>query len=180
MEGLVGLRPFVWLGQLSGFLPFRMEVEPETGKFLRFRFSFRHPLTWFYISTKIMFLLSLYWHVGSEDLPWADASGEGMMLIRICTTFYSISLVVTELVVPLIVLRCRRLGNAVELIRTTDATLESMGAKATGGDGVIRRTWIGLLLMLFSVMASDGTAWPNLLNNSLYYTGGNDLVSIQS
>lgn len=52
MAILETLRPFFRLCQLSGFIPYRMEFVGETGgsnKTCRFSFSFKYPITWWYI-----------------------------------------------------------------------------------------------------------------------------------
>lgn len=46
---LYQLRPLIWMCQLSGLLPFYMEFDPDTKKFRKFSFSWKRPMTWWFV-----------------------------------------------------------------------------------------------------------------------------------
>lgn len=52
------LRPFLRICQFVGMIPFRLEIDPETDEFLRFSFSFKYPITWWYILLTVLDLCS--------------------------------------------------------------------------------------------------------------------------
>ena len=54
MSALKQLGPFIRICQLSGLIPFTMELDSKTGKFHRFRFSWRHYVTWYYLAVWIL------------------------------------------------------------------------------------------------------------------------------
>ena len=49
--------------QLIGLVPFRMERDAESGRFLRFSFSWRHPLTYWWLTCKILYVTAYVWHI---------------------------------------------------------------------------------------------------------------------
>jgi len=51
--------------QLIGLVPFRMERDAESGRFLSFSFSWRHPLTYWWLSSKILYVVALYFNMKS-------------------------------------------------------------------------------------------------------------------
>lgn len=56
MSTLKQLGTLVRFCQLTGLIPFTMELDPKTGQFLRFAFSWRHYVTWYCLG---LFLLQL-------------------------------------------------------------------------------------------------------------------------
>lgn len=51
------LRPFVFLCQLSGLIPFSMETNRHTKKFKQFSFSWKKPAAWWFTILSIVFLI---------------------------------------------------------------------------------------------------------------------------
>ena len=49
MSFMQELGPFVRLCQFTGLISFRMILDAETGRFQSFAFSWRQPITWFFI-----------------------------------------------------------------------------------------------------------------------------------
>lgn len=49
MAGLERLRILLLWTNVTGLLPFRMELDRDSGKFHGFLFSYRHPLTWWLV-----------------------------------------------------------------------------------------------------------------------------------
>ena len=145
MENLQHLRPFVWFCHLSGFIPFRMRIDPET-KFQRFTFSFRHPLTWWFFVSKIIFLVFLYVFLNSM-LPTLLLTLNAKEISLRALSFQSqvifqIGILTT---IQCIVLRCSHLRKAIELIQKADETLKSLPHTVVQKDTVIRRTLIGVV-----------------------------------
>ena len=58
LEVMIQLRPFLRVCQFVGMIPFRLEIDPETNEFLRFSFSFKYPITWWYILLTVLDLCS--------------------------------------------------------------------------------------------------------------------------
>ena len=50
MSALEQMRPFFRLCQCVGFFPFRMEIDKRTKKFQQFSFSWRYPITWWFVT----------------------------------------------------------------------------------------------------------------------------------
>lgn len=67
------LRPFVWMCQFFGLFPFVMEIDPQTKLFKKFFFSWKKPVTWWFVFILIgQFLLlciniNLAWKLNSEE-----------------------------------------------------------------------------------------------------------------
>lgn len=57
MSPLEQLGPFVSLCQACGFMPYTIEYDSTNKKFLRFRFSFRHLITWWFIILLVLQLV---------------------------------------------------------------------------------------------------------------------------
>ena len=148
MEELTNLRPFVWFCQFSGFIPFRMEIDPETKKFQRFSFSFRHPLTWWFAFVKIMGLGVLYsdFYVIQSLLSKADDNLQ--WICSLCQEIFQVAIVV---VVQLVLLRVFHLIKAIEWARKADETWASAANMAVHTDNVIYRTFAGIFFTLCAV-----------------------------
>ena len=81
MAGLEQMRFLIVWANLVGFLPFRMELDSTTGKFLRFAFSLTHPWTWWLI---ISFLLRVALTI-TVVLPQSEGLATiGLTLFFIC------------------------------------------------------------------------------------------------
>ena len=147
MEELTNLRPFVWFCQFSGFIPFRMEIDPETKKFQRFSFSFRHPLTWWFAFLKILTWLSLCYVIVS----WARemSRAKQLSLEHICSMSLGIFHLLAMITVQFTLLHCSSLAKAIASIKKAD---ESYECNLLHEDTVIRRTSIGFLLALCWVL----------------------------
>ena len=150
MEGLATLGPFVRLCQLSGFFPFRMELDAETGRFLGLRqFSWRHPLTWWFLTVKLVTLSFVVPWVGMVRSLLSKTDQE--MLLKACLSCQEIFAMVVSVMIFLTPLGFSRLGRAVDLIRKADDCLLSVPEAVRGGDTVILRTCTGFLATLGAV-----------------------------
>ena len=146
MDKLTNLRSFVWFCQLSGFIPFRMRIDPETKKFSGFSFGLHQPLTWWFFVSKIVFLGYLYilFHSLLPGLLMM-LKAEEVSLRANSFLIQIIFLLVILVTIQYIILRCSHLKKAIELIQKADETLRYLPHKAVQKDTVIRRTLIGVV-----------------------------------
>ena len=54
MSILLRLRPFVSLFQACGFIPYAMEYDPNTEDYIKFTFSWRNYVTWWFILLAVL------------------------------------------------------------------------------------------------------------------------------
>ena len=151
MDKLTNLRPFVRLCQLSGFIPFRMEVDSETKKFQQFSFSFHHPLTWWFFIIKFIIFVSFYMLFSISQKFFPQLNAEWGSKISICFVSMIIFQYLIIVVMQLSMFRCSRLRKAIELIVKAKQTLNSVSKMAEHKNTVTRRTFFGLLLIFILV-----------------------------
>ena len=175
MGGLENLRLFIWFSQLCGFIPFRMQINAETKKFERFLFSFRHPLTWWFLFLKTVSLsglvLLIYPFVMKSKGP--NHEKEDTFLKKICSKFADVAQFAVSFSCQLVMFRSSHLGKAVELIVKADEQMESVSNTAVHKDGIIRRTLSGIFLAVASVK------WMNRLF-ALWYSNNHWFLVIFS
>ena len=155
MEGLAKIGPFVQICQLIGFIPFRMEIDPQTKTFRRFTFSMRDPLTWWFIVLKIFALgalsFSLYTTLFSSPID-PMLKDEAVSLKEISFVCQTIIAIAFDFTLQFVMIRYSNLGNAIEFIKKADETLESVSNVERRKDSVISRTIVGVLFTLCLVM----------------------------
>ena len=153
MEGLAKIGPFVRICQLIGFIPFRMEIDPQTKTFRRFTFSMRDPLTWWFIVLKIFALgalcFSLYAILFSSPIDPMPNDEAVKFVSSVCQPIITIASMFIE---QFFMIRYSNLGNAIEFIKKADETLESVSNIERRKDSVISRTIVGVLFTLCLVM----------------------------
>ena len=166
MDKLTNLRPFVRLCQLIGFIPFRMEVDSETKKFQRFSFSFRHPLTWWFIITKlsncVSFCIGVYISISifsKLNAEWSSKKG-------ICFISSSMFQCLVIVIIQLALVRCSYLRKAIELIVRAEGTFKSVSKMAEHKNTVTQRTFFGLLFIFSKVKPVAN--WANLFQLILF------------
>lgn len=116
MARLESLSSFLTLCQISGLLPFCMEINPETRRFERFTFSYFHPLILWYAFNKII---------------------NAVYFSRIIYRYMEISLYAANyllfsgfyLVFFILPFLCYRIRNAIKSINRFDETLEDLPNK---------------------------------------------------
>ena len=91
MTGIERLQTCVRWGNALGFQPFRMELDPNTGKFRRFNFSWKHPQS--FQSIKLLGIFRILLFISSQTSP-SSYSGSFCDETEIydlfpCYTFYS-------------------------------------------------------------------------------------------
>ena len=151
MEQLTNLRPFVWFCQLSGFIPFQMRIDPQTNKFQRFTFTFRHPFTWWFGFLHIFsasYIYAVYRSLEAILTSYVKTQSDLIKYYFLCVTIFQ---VVTLVTASFSFLRCSRLGKAIELIQKVGETLKSLSNMAEPKDTVIRRSIIGVATSLVVV-----------------------------
>lgn len=123
MSTLEKLRSFFRLCQFLGFLPFRMNIDDETGKFQGFSYSWKYPITWWYIVTSIasivffVFLLEVLFKSSDiDDLPF---------IIKITTkTDIVLNFVLIISTRYWLIFKHRALANAIEFMKKIETNLE--------------------------------------------------------
>ena len=152
MEGLAKLGLFVRFCQICGFIPFQMEIDSQTKIFKRFTFSFRHLLTWWYVSVQIVIGISigLLWFYYFTLLRSNNflASGKKEDLINLPLLIFVLFGTGMFIMVKCSIVRCSLLSKAMHLVKQTDKILEPVSNIVLNKDSVTRRTWIGITFTL--------------------------------
>ena len=150
MEGLAKLRPLVRFCQIVGFFPFRMEMDLQSGKLKKFTFSYRHPVTWWFIVIQIFGWI----HIGIM-LLYEKIQTHVDDRLRFC---FFITFIIE--IFFFIVWRCAgfnisHFGIAVELAIKVDKSLECLPPKSMYKDTITLRIYIGLIITVFLVIFID-------------------------
>ncbi len=80
MSALEKMRSFFRLCQCAGLFPFRMEINKQSGKFEQFSFSWRYPVTWWYITLAFSQLIMFYFMM-SATLIMSTEKQENLPII---------------------------------------------------------------------------------------------------
>ena len=167
MDKLTNLRPFVRFCQLSGFIPFRMEMDSETKKFQRFSFSFHHPLTWWFFIMKFIIFVSFCMMFPISQKHFLQLNAEWGSKISNCFVsmiiFESLVLVMFQLTL----IRYSHLRKAVELIVKAERTFKSVSNMVEHKNTVTQRTFFGLLFIFIQVKPVEN--WANFFQLILFY-----------
>ena len=139
MEGLEKLRPFVWLCQLCGFFPYRMELDPVTKRFKRFTFSFWHPVTFWFIFV-ILVQMSIYFILISnkeirDNISSTFSKATSVELLAVVTQTIDLA------VIYVVVYRLSLVNRAVEFLQQAD---ESLGSIPNKSFNIAPRIYIGV------------------------------------
>ena len=111
--------------QLINLSPFRMERNAETGRFLRFRFSWRHPLTYWWLTCKVVYVaaLSLLNAIEIKSFTTPDGSTTS----RLTYTVIMMLLFFSNLLLPeLLALNCSLHSEASRLLEEFDGMIEKL------------------------------------------------------
>ena len=151
MSALKELGPLVRLGQLSGLFPFTMEVNPKTGQFIRFHFSWKHYVTFYYISVWI-FQITFHIIIAIVALQFInnieDSVKEKLKLplgVVILTVLIVAFYVLTYMLAKLVVLCKNRFSRTVAFIQKVEQelTYDLLDRKSS----VMKRTIIGFIVI---------------------------------
>ena len=143
--------PFVRLCQLSGFIPFRMEIDPLTKTFRRFNFSLCHPLTWWFVGVKMACSTSFVFSAQLVQSLLLEIQADEAYRLKICLCCQEIFEMTCLTLIQLSLFRCSHLRKAAELIRKADETLQCVSNAALQRDTVTRRIIVGVLFTLCQV-----------------------------
>ena len=128
MVGMERLRLLIRWGNALGVVPFRMELDPDTGTFRRFNFSWKHPATWWLVvsffllaflsATSIGFFVTIVKMLGTEDIPT-------LVFVALASTMAVYS---SYLILPYLLLsRWKDLAAAVKHVRKFDGIAGNVG-----------------------------------------------------
>ena len=157
MAGLTVLGPFLRLCQISGLVPFRMEIDPQTKQFQRFVFSYFHPITVWYVLSNILAMNQIlltglvYQQLQTlESVLWA--------VIRWISFGFGAGL----LFLPFFSYHIR---NVVKMINQFDETLKPVTTKPSFT--VARRTFMCVVFGLIPVKSFQSYIDSNTFNSLL-------------
>ena len=159
MKGLAKLHPFIRICQLSGFIPFRMEIDPLTKKFQGLAFSCL--LGWWSAFLKMISLAGVIFIIMWDIVPKSlVARGEQASLKTFCFQCMGVSQVISVFMIQLTALRSNHIRKAMELIQEADDILESVANSAVPEDTIVRRTFIGAVLTVSFVCFNQSAFSP--------------------
>lgn len=148
------LRPFVNFCQFFGLFPFFIENVPETKQFKKFAFSWKHPVTWWFI---ILFFTYIIYIVLDLWAAWEVFYYEGIIQSRIPSLFgiffflehihFFIIIVLTRL----ITLNSGRLRRVICLLKKVNNELNIESLSLSEIPKVKRRVNIGIVFILICV-----------------------------
>lgn len=140
--------------QWMGLSPFRMERDAETGKFLGFRFTWTHPLTVWWLASKVLNAAGcvvwtrVFWGLSQRQFVEGGAKTTEKLVNEAVYFIYVASWLLTP---ELLVLRSRQLANASRHLSEFDRRLENLD-----GPPCSTRKWtvVGLVFNLSLVGTS--------------------------
>ena len=159
MSTLKDLDPMIRICQIIGLFPFRMELDPVTGQFVRFIFSWCHYVTWYFFA--LIFLqvgmgVIGFWgqkqFVSSNlfDSSFQQLPTSVLVLVGVSVFTYFLLLIVVKIVV----FRYTHLSKAIELFRKLDQLLPEMSYNK---NTIRKRTLIGCIITVILVIGVDIT-----------------------
>ena len=156
MEGLEKLRPFVRFCQIVGFFPFRMETDLQSGKLKRFTFSFRHPVTWWYMMILILCGIQIGMHLLCEmNTDVLEATQKLDYRLRMCFSVFSIIGITLTIFWRCTGFHLSYFGKALQLAIKVDQNLEFLTKKSVHKDTLTLRIYIGLIVTVTMVKFID-------------------------
>ena len=150
MAGLERFRGLVLWGNVAGFLPFRMELDRDSGKFRRFTFSWRDPLVYWHI---ILFVLQtflvVYLELTSKRTQYLASLNPNLQITYHVMRHY---LTVLSYVPYLLLYRWKDLQTAVKYAIKFDRMMSDVTHKPCK---MKRRIFIGVILLTAYVCQSN-------------------------
>lgn len=148
------LRPFVIICQINGLVPFSMEMDPLTRRFVRFSFSYKKLVSWWYAFGTIFQVMvvgiGLVW--SSIGVKTGEESGLSTTVVAL-TVVRNALYMIQILYAKVILLRYKRLRKAIALIQEAEQYLvEEVPQHLYKGNSVLLRTIIGIILTFFLVL----------------------------
>lgn len=148
------LRPFVLICQINGLVPFSMEMDPVTGRFLKFTFSYKKFVFWWYAFVAIFQVsVVLCFSLMSSGINIKTGEESGLSTIVVALTLVTRALYMIQVFLArIILLRYKHLRKAIALIREVEAYLiEEIPHHHSKKDYIVFRTIVGLVLRFLSV-----------------------------
>lgn len=151
------LRPFVVICQINGLLPFSMEMDPLTGRFIRFSLSYKNFVSWWYalvtISQVMVVGIALVWlRIGVKTGEESGLPTTVIALTLVTRALYMIQILISRITL----LRYKRLRKAIALIQEIEHYfMEEMPQHWNNGNSILLRTVIGIILAFFLVICDD-------------------------
>ena len=113
--------------QLIGLVPFRMERDAESGRFLSYSFSWRHPLTYWWLTCKILYVTAYVsynlnrWTTLEKKVAIYQSTKTEILVLFVGTVFSA----TTCLFIPeTLVFRCSYFSKASRHLHEFDTLLE--------------------------------------------------------
>ena len=124
MAGLEELRFLIVWGNVIGVFPFRMELDPFTKKYKQFTFSFKHPLTWWFLFCSILQIIPpIYLVLSYKDLLKPDFKQQLPNLLVIALVCASSIMAALSFCHVPILIRFVSLSTTVKLINHYEETV---------------------------------------------------------
>ena len=125
MDDLKDLRPYIWLCQICGFFPYRMEVDAVTKRFKRFIFSYFHPVTFWYLFIHIYVNASyLFEHFNVK--VGQERQTQELRIFFLMRCYWILTSIGDRIFVYILILRCSLINKAIEFLRKMNVTLETV------------------------------------------------------
>lgn len=148
------MRPFVFFCQILAVFPFYVESDPETKKFKKFSFSFKHPVTWWFLL--VLFLQITFLGLTSL-ITWKFFFEDDQIRLsvpRILTDFFYLEHVWMLLFMALVrflLFKYPSLRKVVNIVQNVHNALGVEDFSLEGIPSVKKRIIQGLWLAFFSV-----------------------------
>lgn len=154
MSALEQLSSFVSFCQACGLIPYTMEYDSITKKFVRFSFSFRHLTTWWFILIATLQLVTPYLiiKIPQSFIKELKTDHNAPITINILISVVGFSLLSHFLVSRwMILFRYRRLQSVVKLAQKVEKLLIYDGTFISQKNSVSKRFVVGFILIIILV-----------------------------
>lgn len=164
------LRPFVWICQVFGVFPFYMETDPHTQRFIKFSFSFKNLVTWwffFILSLQAVFLVFdvlASWQMLTQGIKSYDVPLLIVVFLAVEFMFMYIFVFVTRYVT----LKCSRVGRAVLLLLKVHQEIDADNFPPDHAPKVTRFVISCIVTVTISVSNKSYVCRSNLVNNFIF------------
>lgn len=148
------LRPFVFVCQLSGFSPFYMESKKSTNQFIKFSFSWKKPVTWWFT---FIFVAQFVFAYFDTSILWDFFYEEGVdkgnipSVIVLFNLLELVSFFVLIGVARYVIYRISHVKRAIKLIQKVDHILNSPDFPGTNILSIKRPVVAGIFLTFLCV-----------------------------
>ena len=128
MTDLERTRILVRWSNVIGVQPFRVELDADTGKFRRFNFSWRHPVTWwFVVSTVLMAVIAWFVFDIYVTLQSSIYETESPTIAKVVYPILQLGSFLTIINPYMLIWRWKDLAEAVKWVHKFDRAVEDVG-----------------------------------------------------